>query len=94
MVGRYLKRWGLSPKKRLQRDFEQDLAAVRRWLPMECPATEAVVKHAGARIRWGDEMRLRSDHQTGTSTGRKPQRPVILGTGKLFFFNVLSAVTK
>ena len=38
-------------------------------------------------------MGLRSDHQTGTSYGRKGQTPVIPGTGQRFRCNVLSTVT-
>jgi transposase len=38
-------------------------------------------------------MGLRSDHQTGTSYGRKGQTPVIPGTGKRFRCNVLSTIT-
>ena len=38
-------------------------------------------------------MRLRSDHQTGTSYGRKGQTPVIPGTGQRFRCNVLSTIT-
>ena len=92
-VGRYLQRWGLTPQKPLRRAFEQDPAAVRRWLAAEYPAIQAAAKRAKATIHWGDEMGLRSDHQTGTSYGRKGQTPVIPGTGQRFRCNVLSTVT-
>jgi transposase len=92
-VGRYLKRWGLTPQKPLRRAFEQDPAAVRRWLAEEYPAIQAAAKQAGATIHWGDEMGLRSDHQTGTSYGRKGRTPIIPGTGQRFRCNVLSTVT-
>ncbi len=92
-VGRYLQRWGLTPQKPLRRAFEQDPAAVQRWLATEYPAIRAAAKQAGATLHWGDEMGLRSDHQTGTSYGRKGQTPVIPGTGQRFRCNVLSTVT-
>ena len=92
-VGRYLQRWGLTPQKPLRRAFEQDPAAVRRWLAAEYPAIQAAAKRAKATIHWGDEMGFRSDHQTGTSYGRKGQTPVIPGTGQRFRCNVLSTVT-
>jgi hypothetical protein len=38
-------------------------------------------------------MGLRSDHQTGTSDGRKGQTPVIPGTGQRFRCNVISTIT-
>lgn len=92
-VGRYLKRWGLTPQKPRRRAFEQDPVAVRRWLMAEYPAIRQAAKQAGAEIHWGDEMGLRSDHQTGTSYGRKGQTPVIPGTGKRFRCNVPSTIT-
>jgi transposase len=92
-VGRYLKRWGLTPQKPRRRAFEQDPVAVRRWLTEEYPAIRRAAKAAGAELHWGDEMGLRSDHQTGTSYGRKGQTPVIPGTGKRFRCNVLSTIT-
>lgn len=92
-VGRYLKRWGLTPQKPLRRAFEQDPAAVRRWLAEEYPAIQAAAKRAKATIHWGDEMGLRSDHQTGTSYGRRGQTPIIPGTGQRFRCNVISTVT-
>jgi transposase len=92
-VGRYLQRWGLTPQKPRRRAVEQDPAAVRRWLAEEYPAIRQAAKAAGAEIHWGDEMGLRSDHQTGTSYGRKGQTPVIPGTGQRFRCNLLSTIT-
>lgn len=92
-VGRYLARWGLTPQKPLRRAFEQDPAAVRRWLAEEYPAIQAAAKRTGAAIHWGDEMGLRSDHQAGRSYGRRGQTPVIPGTGQRFRCNVLSTIT-
>lgn len=92
-VGRYLRRWGLTPQKPRRRAFEQDPVAVRRWLAEEYPAIQRLAKQQGATLYWGDEMGLRSDHQTGTSYGRKGQTPVIPGTGQRFRCNVLSVIT-
>jgi transposase len=92
-VGRYLKDWGLTPQKPLRRAFEQDGEAVRRWMKREYPAIASAAKRHGAEIYWGDEMGLRSDHQTGTSYGRRGQTPVIPGTGQRFRCNMISAIT-
>jgi len=92
-VGRYLRRWGFSPQKPLRRAFEQDPVAVQRWLRSEYPAIAAQAKTEKAEIWWGDEMGLRSDHQTGTSWGRVGQTPVIPGTGQRFSCNMISALT-
>ncbi len=91
-VGRYLQRWGLTPEKPRRRAFEQDPAAVRHWLEEEYPAIRRAAKQAGATIHWADEMGLRSDHQTGTSYGRKGQTPVIPGTGQRFRCNLIFTI--
>jgi len=92
-VGRYLKRWGLTPQKPLRRAFEQDPKAVRYWLQEEYPKIAKAAKRENAQIHWGDEMGLRSDHQTGTTYGRRGQTPVIPGTGQRFRCNMISTVT-
>jgi len=92
-VGRYLRRWGLTPQKPVRRAFERDPVAVQRWLNEEYPAIAAAAKREKAQIHWGDEMGLRSDHQAGTSYGRRGQTPVIPGTGQRFRCNMISTVT-
>jgi transposase len=92
-VGRYLKAWGLTPQKPLRRAYEQDPAAVRRWLQAEYPVIRDQARRAGAAIQWLDEMGLRSDHQAGRSYGRRGQTPVIPGPGQRFGCNLISTVT-
>jgi transposase len=92
-VGRYLADWGFTPQKPLRRAYEQNPAAVRRWLEEEYPAIRAAARLAGAEIQWGDEMGLRSDHQAGRSYGLKGQTPVIAGTGQRFSCHMISTIT-
>lgn len=92
-VGRYLARWGFTPQKPLRRAYERDPVAVQRWLDEEYPGIERQAKAENAEIHWGDQMGLRSDHQTGTSYGRRGQTPVIPGTGQRFRCNVMSTIT-
>lgn len=92
-VGRYLKRWGLTPQKPLHRAFEQDPEAVRRWLQEEYPDIRRRGKREGAEIHWGDETGLRSDHYAGRSYGLRGQTPVIPGTGQRFGCNMTSTIT-
>lgn len=92
-VGRYLKRWGLTPQKPVRRAFEQDAQQVRHWLQTKYPGIAAEAKRLGAEIHWGDEMGLRSDHQAGRTYGRRGQTPVIPGTGQRFRCNMISTVT-
>ena len=92
-VQRYLKDWGFTPQKPRRRAWEQDDAAVQRWLREEYPAIRAEAKRRRARIYWGDEMGVRSEHQAGRSYAPKGQTPVVLGTGKRFGCNTVSAIT-
>lgn len=92
-VGRYLARWGFTPQKPLRRAYEQDPEAVRRWLRREYPAIRALARRERAEIHWGDETGMRSDHQAGTSYGRRGRTPVIPGTGQRFRCNMLSTIT-
>jgi len=92
-VGRYLAKWGLTPQKPLRRAYERDPLAVQRWLDEEYPAIDKQAQAENAEIHWGDQMGLRSDHQTGTSYGRRGQTPVIPGTGQRFRCNVMSTIT-
>jgi transposase len=92
-IGRYLKKWGFTPQKPLRRAYERNPAAVQKWLDEEYPAIAQEAEKQGAEIHWGDEMGLRSDHQAGTSYGRKGQTPVIPGTGQRFRCNMISTIT-
>jgi transposase len=92
-VGRYLKEWGFTPQKPVRRAFEQDPDAVRRWMEEEYPGIRIQAKREKAEIHWGDEMGMRSDHQTGTCYSRKGHTPVIPGTGQRFRCQMISALT-
>jgi transposase len=92
-VGRYLRRWGMTPQKPVRRAYERNPAAVRRWLAQEYPRLRQQAHREGAVLWWGDEMGRRSDHQAGRSYGVKGQTPVIPGTGQRFRCNLISAIT-
>lgn len=92
-AGNYLRDWGFTPQKPVRRAYEQDSAAVQQWLDTEYPAIAKRAKHERARIYWGDEMGLRSDHQAGRSFSPRGTTPVIAGTGKRFSCSMISALT-
>jgi transposase len=92
-VGRYLKSWGFTPQKPVRRAFEQNAQAVRRWLEDEYPAIRRQAKREKGIVYWGDEMGMRSDHQTGTTYGRRGKTPVIAATGQRFGCSMISAIT-
>ena len=92
-VGQYLRRWGFTPQKPVQRAFEQNPVAVACWLEREYPAIEARAKREGARILWADEMGLRSDQAAGRSFAPRGRTPVVGKTGRRFGCNVIQAVS-
>ena len=92
-VGRYLKNWGLTPQKPVRRAFEQNPQEVQNWLKEEYPGIRALAKEEKAKIYWGDEMGLRSDHASGRTYGLRGQTPVVFGTGNRFGCNMVSAIT-
>lgn len=92
-AGRYLRAWGFTPQKPVRRAYEQDPVAVKRWLEEQYPAIARRAKREHALIHWGDEMGLRSDHQSGRSYGRRGHTPTVPGTGRRFGCNTISAVT-
>jgi transposase len=92
-VGRYLNHWGFTPQKPIRRAFEQNPEHVQRWLQEHYPAICQHAKKEKARIYWGDEMGVRSDHAAGRCYGRRGKTPVISRTGQRFGCNMISAIT-
>jgi transposase len=92
-VRRYLRAWGFTPQKPRRVAYERNDAAVRKWLERDYPLIRARAKREKARIYWGDEMGMRSDHQTGRSYAPRGKTPTRPGTGKRFSCNMISALT-
>jgi len=92
-VRRSLREWGFTPQKPKRVAYERNPEAVRRWLADEYPAIVARAKREKARLYWGDEMGMRSDHQTGRSYAPKGRTPTRPGTGQRFGANMISAIT-
>ena len=91
-VGRYLRRWGLTPQKPARRAYQRDAKACQRWMDEEYPAIREQAKDEKATIFWGDECGFRSDHQVGTSYPKQGQTPVIPASGNRFSCNMISAI--
>jgi transposase len=92
-VRRYLKHWGFTPQKPKRVAYERNPEAVKHWLKNVYPAVRRQAKREKARLYWGDEMGVRSDHQAGRSYSPKGVTPTRPGTGKRFGANMLSAIT-
>lgn len=92
-VGRLLTKLGLSPPRPLHRAYQQDPAAVERWLTEAYPKIRALAKRTGATIYFGDEAGIRSDAHAGTTWAPVGQTPVVRTTGARFGLNLISAIS-
>ncbi len=92
-MGTYLARWGFTAQKPIRRAYEQDPAAVRRWLRRDYPAIVARAKRARGAIFWGDETGLRSDDVRGRSYAPRGRTPVVRVCHKRAGLSLISAVS-
>ena len=92
-VGLYLRRWGFTPQKPIQRAYEQQPAAVRGWLDEQYPHIEQRAKTEGAEIHWADETGLRSDDVRGRSYAPMGQTPEIEVNQRREGLSIISSVT-
>jgi len=92
-MGTYLARWGFTAQRPLRRAYEQDPAAVRRWLRRDYPALVARAKRARGVLFWGDETGLRSDDVRGRSYAPRGRTPVVRVCHKRAGLSLLSAVS-
>src|ERR687893_321814 len=92
-MGTYLARWGFTAQKPLRRAYEQDPAAVRRWLRRDYPEIAARAKAEGGTIFWGDETGLRSDDVRGRSYAPRGRTPEVRVNRKRAGLGLISAVT-
>jgi hypothetical protein len=92
-VGKYLKRWGMTPQKPAKRAYEQSTKAVQKWLDEEYPEIQAKAKAENAEIYWGDETSLRNDSQHERGYAPKGKTPVVRLNAKRERTNMISAIT-
>jgi len=92
-MGTYLARWGFTAQRPLRRAYEQDPAAVRRWLRRDYPAIVARAKRARGVVFWGDETGLRSDDVRGRGYAPRGRTPLVRVCHRRAGLSLLSAVT-
>lgn len=61
LIGKYLKRWGFTPQRPIQRALEQRPERVAKWLHETYPALVAKARIEGAVIYFGDETAVKED---------------------------------
>jgi transposase len=80
-VWRTLRALGLSPQKPKRVAYQQNPAAVKKFLHEEYPAIKQLAGGLGAKIYWGDEASIRSDYHRGTTWAKKGETLVLKTTG-------------
>jgi transposase len=80
-VGKYLARWGFTPQKPIKKAYEQQPAAVQKWLDESYPAIAEQAKREGGEIHWADETALVNTDVRGRSFAPVGKTPVILSVG-------------
>jgi len=92
-VCRLLNQLGLTAQRPLWRAYQQDPAAVTRWLETEYPTIQRRARREGAQIFFADEAGVRSDYHSGTTWGKRGTTPVVSSTGARFGVNLISAIS-
>ncbi len=92
-VCRLLGQMGLTPQRPIWRAYQQRAEDVERWLCQEYPRIRAQAKRENARIFFGDEAGVRSDHHAGTTWAPRGRTPVVSSTGARFGLNLISVVS-
>src|SRR4051812_49876983 len=90
-VGKYLARWGFTAQKPIRRAYEQDPAAVRRWLRRDYPAIVGRARQGRGIIFWGDETGLRSGGVRGRGYAPRGRTPLGRGCHKRASPSLISA---
>ena len=91
--GEYLKRWGFTVQKPVQKALEQKPAAVRRWLRQEYPALVAQAKAEGAEVYWGDQTGCNNQPNAVRGYAPRGRTPQVRRRARRFTRSVMSAVT-
>jgi transposase len=92
-VGKYLARWSFTAQKPIRRAYEQDPAAVRRWLRRDYPEIVKRAKQARGIVVWGDETGLRADDVRGRSYAPRGRTPVVRVCQTRIKLSLITAVT-
>lgn len=92
-VGEYLRRWGMTPQRPVERAYEKNPNAVERWLHEEYPQIHERAAREGALILWADETGVQNSANHGRSYAPIGKTPEIKATGKRHRVNMISAIS-
>ena len=92
-VGEYLRRWGFTPQKPKKRAYEQQPAAVQKWLKETYPGIAQRAKAEGAEIQWCDETGVSSTDHRCRGYAPQGQTPIADAQVARFSMSMISTVT-
>ena len=91
-VGELLAKLGLTPQKPLQRAYQRDPEAIKKWQHETYPAIAKQARAEGADILFWDESGFRADTVHGKTWGLRGQTPVVQRPGQRQSMSAASAV--
>ena len=92
-VGKYLRRWGLTPQKPARQAREQDPEEVREFVEQKLPEIQDRAEEEGAQLHFIDEVGVKARDQIGTSYAPEGETPVLEVPETHIEQNVISSVT-
>src|ERR671917_377983 len=92
-MGKYLARWGFTAQKPIRRAYEQDPAAVRRWLRRDYPAIATRARRGGGGGFCGGETGPAPGDEGGPPHGPRGRTPVVQVCHRRAGLSLVSAVT-
>jgi len=92
-VGKYLRRWGLTPQKPARQAREQDPKEVRECVEQTLPDIQEQADAEDAQLHFIDEVGVKAQDQIGTSYAPQGDTPVLEVPKTHIEQNVISSVT-
>ena len=92
-VGKYLRRWGLTPQKPARQAREQDPEEVREFVEQTLPEVKEQAEQEEAQLHFVDEVGVQTSDQIGTSYAPEGETPVLEVPKTHIEQDVISSVT-
>lgn len=92
-VGKYLRRWGLTPQKPARQAREQDPEEVREFVEQKLPEVQKQAEAEDAQLHFLDEVGVKAQDQIGTSYAPEGETPVLEVPKTHMEQDVISSVT-
>ncbi len=92
-VGHYLFRWGFTPQRPRKRAYEQQPAAVKKWLLDTYPNIAKRAQKEGAQIHWCDQTGISSTDHRGRGYAPQGRTPIAGTQADRFSISMMSALT-